>query len=178
MRRVGNQQQFFFEYGYRHEVGGFRRTRDHAEVAGARSQHGDGPLGTANRDLHIQVRVHAPDFGQQRWEDIQAHGHAADQPHRPTQRLAFVADGRYRFLEVPKDAVTELKQRFAGWRNPDAAPDAMKYRLAEFFFEQEDLAADRRLRDMQLLAGGGERAGVGDGADDLQLPKIHGVRIL
>ena len=43
----------------------------------------------------------------------------------------------------------------------------------ELVFEQQNLAADRRLRDVQLLAGGGERTGFGDGADDFELSKVH-----
>ena len=45
-----------------------------------------------------------------------------------------------------------------GRRDADAPADAVEDRLAELVLEQEDLAADRRLRDVQLVAGGGERA--------------------
>ena len=80
-------------------------------------------------------------------------------------------------LHVLEHAVAQLEQRFAGGRDADAAPDAVKHRLAELLFEQQNLAADGRLRDAQLLAGGRERSGVGDGADDLELPQVHGRRI-
>ena len=40
-------------------------------------------------------------------------------------------------------------------------------------FEQQNLPADGRLRDVQLVARGGERAGFRDGADDLELTKVH-----
>ena len=91
----------------------------------------------------------------------------------PLERFALVADGRDRVLQVLKDAMAQLEQRFAGRRDADAAADAMEDRLAELVLEQQDLPADRRLRDVQLLAGGGERSGVGDGADDLELPQVH-----
>ena len=115
----------------------------------------------------------APHLGEQRREDVEADRHAADQPHRAAQRLLRVADGRHGVLQILEDAVTQLEQRFAGRRDADAAADAVEDRLAELLLEQEDLAADRRLRDVQLLAGGRERSGVGDRADDLELPQIH-----
>ena len=115
-----------------------------------------------------------PHLRQQRGEDVEADRHPADEPHRAAQRFALVADAGDGVLQILEDAVTQLEQRFAGRGDPDAPADAMEDRLAELVFEQQDLAADRRLRDMQLLAGGGEGAGVGDGADDLELPQIHG----
>ena len=85
--------------------------------------------------------------------------------------LSLIADDRV--LQILEDAVAQLEQRFAGRRDADAAADAMKDRLAELLFEQQDLAADGRLRDVQLFAGGRERAGIGDRADDFELPQIH-----
>ena len=82
----------------------------------------------------------------------------------------IVGDG---VLQVLEDAVAQLQERFASGRDADAPADAVEDRLAELLLEQQDLPADRRLRDVQLFAGGGERAGVGDGADDFELPKIH-----
>ncbi len=51
--------------------------------------------------------------------------------------------------------------------------DAVEHGFAELLLEQQDLTADRRLRHAQSFAGGGERPGVGDGADDLELPQVH-----
>ena len=70
---------------------------------------------------------------------------------------------------------TELQQRFAGRRDADAAPDAQEDRLLQLVFEQQDLPADRRLRDVQLVAGGGERASLGNGANDFELAKVHAI---
>ena len=78
-----------------------------------------------------------------------------------------------RVLQILEDAVAQLQQRFAGRRDADAPADAMEDRLAELVFEQQDLPADGRLRDVQLLARRRERAGFGDGADDFELPQIH-----
>ena len=69
--------------------------------------------------------------------------------------------------------MAQLQQRFTGRRDADSPADAVKDRFAEFFFEQENLPADRRLRDVELLAGGCERAGLGYRTDDLELTQIH-----
>ena len=116
----------------------------------------------------------APDFGEQRGKHVEADGHPADQPHRAAQRLLLVADRGDGVLEILEDAVAQLEQRLAGRRNPDAPADAVKHRLTELFLEQQNLTADGGLRDVELFAGGGEGPGVGDGADDLELPQIHG----
>src|SRR4029450_2598568 len=49
----------------------------------------------------------------------------------------------------------------------------MKDRLSQLVFEDEDLAADRGLRDVEFFAGRRERARFSDGADDVQLPQGH-----
>src|SRR5688572_3994027 len=69
--------------------------------------------------------------------------------------------------------MTELEERFAGRRNADAPADTQEHRLLELVFEEENLPADRRLRDVELVAGGGERPRFGDGSYDFQLSKIH-----
>ena len=69
--------------------------------------------------------------------------------------------------------MAELHQRLAGRGNADLPPDAQENALVQLFLEQQDLAADRRLRDVQLSAGAGEGAGLGDRLDDLELAEIH-----
>ena len=75
---------------------------------------------------------------------------------------------------VCEDAVAELKESLAGRRHLHAADRSNEQRLGELLLEQQDLAADRRLRDVQLRASLGERAGLGNGAQDLQLTQVHG----
>ena len=55
--------------------------------------------------------------------------------------------------------------------DPPAEPD--EQRLVEFFLEQQDLPADRRLRDVQPRARGRERAAVRDRPEDFELSQIH-----
>src|SRR4051812_20087537 len=119
------------------------------------------------------MRVGPAHFCEECREDVETYGHPADQPHRSLQRFLLVADCRHGVLQVLEDAMTELQQRLAGWRDADAAADAVKHRFAELVFEEEDLPADGRLGHVQLRTGGGEGAAVRDGADDLELAEIH-----
>jgi dihydroxyacid dehydratase/phosphogluconate dehydratase len=48
----------------------------------------------------------------------------------------------------------------AGRRDPDLAGHAQEQLLFELLLEQQDLPADRRLREVQLMPGGRERPGV------------------
>ena len=45
--------------------------------------------------------------------------------------------------------------------------------LLQLLFEQQDLPADGGLRQVQLLAGAGERSRLRDRAQDLELSKVH-----
>src|SRR5262245_24841997 len=115
----------------------------------------------------------ASHFGQQRRKDVQADGHSANQAERSAQRLLLFADSGDGFLQILENAVAQLQERFARRRDPDPSSDAMENRLAELLFQQKDLAADGRLRDVQFFASGGERARVGYRSDDLELTQIH-----
>ena len=90
-------------------------------------------------------------------------------------RLSLIA--RHGVVQILKHAMAQLQQRLAGRRDPDAPADAMKDRLAELVLEQQDLTADGGLGDVQLFARRGERAAVGDGADDFELTQVHAVSI-
>ena len=113
---------------------------------------------------------------QQRREHVEADRHAAREPQRAAKLARPVGDRADRFADVQKDALPELDEAFGGRRHPDLAADAEKQRLAKLLLEEQDLAADRRLRDVQLPAAGGERAGFGDGLENFELSKVHGVR--
>ena len=119
--------------------------------------------------------MHAPQVLQQRREHVQADGHAARQAQRAAQLARAVGDRANRFADVLEDALPELDEAFGRRRHPDLAADAQEQRLAELLLEQQDLPADRRLRDVQLPAAGGERAGLGDRLEDFELSEVHGV---
>ena len=53
------------------------------------------------------------------------------------------------------------------------APETEEQLLVQLLFEQEDLAADGRLRQMELLAGARERAGLRDRPQNFELAKVH-----
>ena len=80
---------------------------------------------------------------------------------------------RARLFEIVEHPLAEPEQRRAGRRNPNLAPQPQKQLLVELLFEQQDLAADGGLREVELLAGARERAGLRDRPQNLELSKIH-----
>ena len=71
------------------------------------------------------------------------------------------------------NAFAELDEAFRRRRHPHLPSHAQKQRLPELLFEQQNLAADRGLGDVQLPPARGERAGLGDCLEDLELAEIH-----
>ena len=55
----------------------------------------------------------------------------------------------------------------------DAAAGAAEDLDAELFLEAADLLRDRRLREVELLAGLGQRAVLGDGDDGAEVAELH-----
>ncbi len=94
----------------------------------------------------------------------------------PRKLARAIGDRPDRFAHVLKDALAELHQALGRRRHPHLTADAQKQRFAELFFEQQNLPADRRLRDVQLAAGRGERSGLGDGLKDFELAQVHEIR--
>ena len=115
----------------------------------------------------------APVFLQKGRKHVHAHRHAAREPKGAVQHLLAVADDGDGFLDVPEHPMAQLHEGFAGRRNPNLTADAQKDALVQLVLEQQDLAADRRLRDAQLPTRPGEGAGLGDRLDDLELAEIH-----
>jgi hypothetical protein len=70
-------------------------------------------------------------------------------------------------VHVLKHALAELDEGLGDWRHADLAPNAQEQRLAELFFEKQNLTADGRLRDVQLAARRRKRSGFGDGLKNL-----------
>ena len=70
-------------------------------------------------------------------------------------------------LDVEKHALTELHQALRRRRHAHLAADAQEQWLPELLLEQENLAADRRLRNVQLPPARGKRAGLGNGLKNL-----------
>jgi hypothetical protein len=105
---------------------------------------------------------------------VQAHCHAAAEAQRALQRRLAIGDRRSGFADVGENAPAQLQEGFTGVSEPDLAPEPKEQRLAQLLLEQQDLPADCRLRDVQAVCGRRERAGVGDGTDDFELPEITG----
>ena len=143
-----------------------------ASTRPARISSTDRPAGR-HRQPHVELRMHAPQVLQQRREHVEADGHAARQAQRAAQLARAIGDRADGFAHVLKDALAELHEALGRRRHPHLAADAQKQRLAELLFEQQNLPADGRLRDVQLPAARRERSGFGDGLEDFELAEIH-----
>ena len=64
-------------------------------------------------------------------------------------------------------------QRAARLGQREPAADAREERDAELGLQAADLLADRRLREVQRLGGGAERAALGGGQEVLELLQVH-----
>ena len=105
---------------------------------------------------------------------MQADGHPARELNRSLQFSVMLDDCRRGLAHVGENAVAELQKSFSGRRQPDLPAEPHEQRFLQFLFEQEDLAADGRLRDVHQPGGSRERAGVGDGLDDFELAQVDG----
>ena len=94
----------------------------------------------------------------------------------PRERARAIGDGADRVAHVLEHALPELHEALGRRRHAHLAADAQEQRLAELLFEQQNLAADGRLRHVQLPAARGERAGFGDRLQDFELAQIHRLR--
>ena len=103
------------------------------------------------------------EFLEEAREDVERHRHPAHQPHGAREFLLRLGNARGGLLDVVEHADGELEHRFPGRRDLDLALDAPEERLVQLCFEQQDLAADRRLRDVKPPARAGERSRIGDG---------------
>src|ERR1700741_1651400 len=65
------------------------------------------------------------------------------------------------------------EQHLAGSRDRDTARAAFEQGTAQFVFEFLDVAAERRLGDVQRARGGGKAATLGDGNEITDLPQVH-----
>src|SRR5690606_36000093 len=100
--------------------------------------------------------------------------HAADQPDRAGQRLPALGDGCPRRFDVLEDPPAEAEQRLARRGDAKLSAHAQEDLFVEFLLEDEDLPADSRLRQVEMMTGGRERTGVGHGPEYLELAQVHG----
>ena len=91
----------------------------------------------------------------------------------PRKRAGAIGDGADGVAHVLKHALSELDEAFGRGRHAHVPADAQKQRLAEFFLEQGNLPADRRLRHVQLPSARGERSGVGNRLQNFKLTQVH-----
>ena len=144
-----DQHQLLAQHRHARERGIVDRQREQREVGAPRAQPAQQPLRAAGGDLDVHVRMVLLELLQQQREHVEADGHPADEVERARERLLLVGDAGRGVADVVEDAVTELEDRLAGRGDLDAAPEPDEQPLVEFVLEQEDLAADGGLRNVQ-----------------------------
>ncbi len=81
---------------------------------------------------------------------------------RHALRCCIVTNGVEQFVAQRENLFGVAEQALAGFRELQPAPDAAEQFDAEHRLEFAQLAADRLRRQVQLLAGAGDAAGLGD----------------
>ena len=173
MRRRGHQEQFLAHDRDRDQVRIVDRQREQPEVGVAGAQLPNQARRRARRELDVDLRMFLAEGLEQGREHVEAHGHAADQADGAAHRALIVEDAGAGALEILEHALAEAEQRGAGGRDPDLAAEPEEQLLLQLLFEQQDLAADGGLREVQLLAGAGERSRLRDRAQYLELSQVH-----
>ena len=87
--------------------------------------------------------------------------------------FARVGQAQPRAFQPAHHLLHRAKQHFALLGQQQAPRVAMEQRGLQVIFQRRDLAADRRLAEMQGFAGMGEGAGVGGGVENAQLVPVH-----
>ena len=78
-------------------------------------------------------------------------------------------------IRIVEHSLAQPKQRGPRRRDPDLPSETEEQLLVQLFLEEENLTAHGGLRQVQLLAGARERAGLGDRPQNLELTQVHGV---
>ena len=80
---------------------------------------------------------------------------------------------RFGSLQAIEDVARRGQQPLARGREHEPLADAQEQRRAQARLDVAQLVAERRLREMQPIAGAREAADVGHGGDELQVPDLE-----
>jgi len=141
----------------------------HGAGAKAVEKHGSNFLDYSELDLRKFFRKGREDAR----EKIRSDGGNGANRHRTADGillLDYVAASR---LEFAQDAAGAGEKYFTDFGEANGAAETVEEAGAEFVFEFEDLLRERRLRDVGLLGGAGEGAGIGDSAEVAELVEFH-----
>jgi len=103
--------------------------------------------------------VHTPADASVGRKHVEAHRHAPDRRSVPPAACA-IGNGPDRFPDILKHTLPQLHKTLGAGVYAHLPSNPQEQRLAQLIFEQENLTADRRLRDVQLPAARRERTGL------------------
>jgi hypothetical protein len=172
--RSHDEQELFPQHRDRRHAWFVDGQREQGQVGHSSLDPAKEPRRAAHRDLHFDVWMVPPEFAQQSRQDVQRDGHPADDVDRAAEALVLIDDRGAGLPDIREDTFGKLQHGVARRGQLDSSAEPDEQRLVDFVLEQQHLPADGGLRQMQLDAGPGEGAGVGNGANDLELTQVHG----
>ncbi len=84
-----------------------------------------------------------------------------------------VGQGAARIIEDIQDLIGPGQQGAAGLGQADFAAQPIEQAHLQLLLQASDALADRRLGQMQSLAGTGEASGLGDGNKGIEVGEVH-----
>src|SRR5262249_16149142 len=148
----------------------------------ARRRHADGDIGLAHAEVELAVFQHQVDVDV--GIDLEELAHPRRQPGRPQRHgrgdlelalglVLALGQLRPRHRQLGEDLMSRAVEQLALLGQDQAAGVAVEQRDLEALLERADLAAHRRLAEIERFAGMGEAAGLGDGVEDPELVPVH-----
>ena len=131
------------------------------------------PLLEHQVDLQVRIALEQPVQPRRQPERAEAGGRG--DPQLAVDLVLAVADARRRRLQPLGHRPRRLEQQLPllGQEQPARVP--AEERGVEALLQRADLPADRRLAEVQRVAGMGQAARVGHGMEDSQLVPVHGI---
>ena len=168
-----DEQEFLAHDRHAHQVWIVHGQRQEPQVCRSAPKLPEQALRRAGHQLHVHIGMVLAECLQQRRKHVEADRHSASQAHGAADRLLAVEDAGPRALEILEHALAQPEKSGAGRRNPDLAAKPQEHLLLQLLFEQQNLTADGRLRQVQLLPGARERSRLRDGAEYFELSEVH-----
>ena len=171
----GDEHDLVLEHLPRDQAPVGHRRADDGEIDLAGQEHRDRRARRLDVDPHLDARKLAAVSHQQRRQPVIAGVALGGDPQHAGVLLPHPADVLLGLRQALEDVLRGHQQPLAGGREHQTLADAQEERRAQPRFDAAELVAERRLGQVQPVAGARQAAHVRDGGDQLQMPdfEIH-----